>query len=148
MLLGYDMDLVLATNGVNMTKELAAAMAMFKPRVWVSMHRPEKAGPAVEMLKAVGILAGVSADPTIAATNWAGQVKWHVSASERSCNWIRNGWVMAMSDGRITTCSFDGTGDSGVIGTVLDDPSKLVTAPYNLCHGCDQIIGVAGYDQR
>lgn len=146
-LLTDSFKLVLATNGVAMTQELADELARLKVRVFVSLHRPEKAGPAVEMLRKAGCLAGVSADPSIAATNWAGQVDWYVSANERECPWIRQGWAIVLSDGRIATCSFDGQGTDGIIGTVQDDPSSLRVKPYSLCRSCDQQISVEGYNQ-
>ena len=42
----------------------------------VKLHRPEKAGPAVEAYRKIGALDGVSADPSINAYDWAGQVEW------------------------------------------------------------------------
>jgi len=139
--LGPKQDLVLATNGVLMTDDMAEAMAPYAPRVYVSMHRPEKAGPAVEALKKVGLIAGVSADPTIAATDWAGQLKWHVSATRGPCPWIRQGWAMVLSDGRITRCSFDGSG-VGVFAHITDDLSKKETSTYSLCAKCHLDVGV------
>src|SRR3990167_5460338 len=59
---GENVPLILATNGLLMTREMAMAIAPTRIRVWVSLHRPEKAGPAIEALKAAGIIAGVSAD--------------------------------------------------------------------------------------
>jgi hypothetical protein len=133
---GVNVNLVLATNGLLMTDELARAIAPAKPSVWVSLHRPERAGPAVEALKRAGIFSGVSADPSLAAVNWAGQVNWHVSAPRGEvCGWIQASMVMVMSDGRVTRCCFDATGD-GVIATVDDDLSKHATSPWHLCAGC------------
>lgn len=147
ILLPARLDIVLATNGVSMTRELARAMVPARPRVWVSLHRPEKAGPAVEILKEVGLLAGVSADPSIAATNWAGQVKWHTSAQERTCKWLADGWIMMMADGRVTTCSFDGQG-SGTIATDKIPPESWQVSPYELCKTCDQKIQDPDWDQQ
>lgn len=146
--LGSRMQLVLATNGVNMTPETARELAECRVHVYVSLHRPEKAGPAIEMLKKAGCLAGASADPSIAAVNWAGQVNWHSSAGQRECPWIRQGWAVAFSDGRLGTCCFDGQGTDGIIGTVHDDPSALRVAPYSLCPACDQTIGVRNWEQK
>lgn len=138
--LGDDHEIVLATNGVLVGETLAAQMAPFRPRVYVSLHRPEKAGPAVEALKKHRILAGVSADPSVSATDWAGQIKWHVSAARLPCPWVVGGWAMVLSDGRLTRCSFDGTG-VGVFGHVTDDLTKLETSPYKLCTTCHQDVG-------
>jgi hypothetical protein len=138
--LGADHQLVLATNGLLVNDNLAAQMAPYRPTVFVSLHRPEKASFAVEALKKVGLLAGVSADPSVSATDWAGQIKWHVSAPTTDCPWVKGGWGMVLSDGRITRCSFDATG-VGVIGHVMDDVQPW-TSPYSLCRTCHQNVGV------
>jgi hypothetical protein len=139
--LGEDFGLVFATNGLLMTEELAAAIAPAKPVVFVSLHRPEKAGPAVEALKKYKLIAGVSNDPSIAASNWAGQVKWHVSAQRRDCVWVRGGKIFMFADGRVSTCAYDASG-IGVLGHIDDDLDTLQTKPYKLCVGCDQNVGV------
>lgn len=141
--IGDDTDLILATNGLLMTNELARAIAPSKIRVWVSLHRPEKAGPAVEALKAAGILAGVSGDPSIAAVNWAGQVKWHVSTPQKGtiCPWVRPGRVFILSDGQVARCCFDATAED-VLGTIDDDLLTMQTSPYKLCDSCHHDVGV------
>jgi hypothetical protein len=139
--MGWEQDLLFATNGVAMTEELAKAIAPFRPRIWVSLHRPEKGGPAVEILKKYGLIAGISVDSSVAATNWAGQVKWHVSVERRQCEWVRMGKVIVFSDGRVSRCSYDGSG-IGVIATVRDDLTQFQTSPYDLCRTCDQDVGV------
>lgn len=131
-------DLTMATNGVGLTEEHAIQMSVSRVRAWVSLHRPEKAGIAIELLKRYGVLAGVSADPSISAVNWAGQVDWHVSAPATRCMWKALGMAIAWSDGRLGTCSFDGQGSDGVIGTVWDDPETLFSKSYSLCSSCHQ----------
>lgn len=140
-LLGPDVRIVLATNGVLMTDELAQAMKPWNPEVYVSLHQPVKAGPAVECLRRAGILSGVSADPSVAAINWAGQVKWHSSAAPRNCDWVTGGKTMVMSDGRITRCCLDASG-IGVLGHINDDLTKIFTTPYSLCRTCDMNVGM------
>lgn len=136
-----DINLVMATNGLLMTPELARAIAPFKPTVYVSLHRPEKAGRAIEALKAVGLLAGVSADPSIASTNWAGQVDWPISHPPNMvCQWIPKGQVMLMADGNITSCSFDASG-SGIVGTIDDPLDMIELKPFKLCETCSYIKG-------
>lgn len=134
-----NIDLTLATNGVIMDDEIAGMLAVNRVRTWVSLHRPERAGPAIEALKRQDILAGVSADPSVAAVDWAGQVDWHVSAAPNRCMWLAQGMAIAFADGRIGTCGFDGQGTDGVIGTVYDAPQELRVKPYSLCDGCNQI---------
>ena len=131
-----NMELTMATNGVAMTEDIAQELADARVKVFVSLHRPEKAGLAIEILKRHRILHGVSADPSVAAVNWAGQVDWHVSAQPTTCMWLAMGMAIAWSDGRIGTCSFDGQGEDGVIGTVWDEPHTLFSKPYSLCKTC------------
>ena len=132
---GPHIRLVLATNGLLVTDEMAEALKPYDLRIWVSLHRPEKAGPAIEILKRHGLLNGFSADPSTASINWAGQVEYHVSARRGPCDWLTQGWAMAMADGRITTCCLDATG-AGVVGTLDDAPDSIRTRPYGLCKDC------------
>lgn len=146
--LGPDVNLVLATNGLLVTEEMAREIAPARPTVYVSLHRPERAGPAVAALERAGVLAGVSNDPSVSATDWAGQVKFagRMVRVGRPCPWVTGGWVFVLADGRLTKCCFDGTG-VGVIGTIEDDLTELQTAPYSLCTTCDQNVGVPGFSQ-
>lgn len=139
--------LILATNGILMTDEMAADIAYANIVVYVSLHRPEKAAAGVEALRSAGIFGGVSTDPATAATDWAGQVKWHRSMAPRECMWVKGGKVFCMSDGTIATCSFDGTG-SEPLGTVWDDLEQIRTSPYRLCPSCDQSLAIEGWDQE
>lgn len=133
-------DLVLATNGVAFTEEMALALRSMRVGVYVSLHRPERAGPAIELCRKYDLLRGVSADPSINSVDWAGQVKWHVSTNMKKakCYWVKNGWVMVMADGRLTTCSFDASG-VGVVGTVKDRDCEV--KPYELCSKCHLDVG-------
>ena len=141
---GPRVSLALATNGVSVTREMVAGIASARPDVWVSLHRPEKAGPAIELFKEFGLLRGTSSDPSVSSVDWAGQVKWHVSTPVKGapCPWIRGGRVIVLSDGRLARCCFDGTA-SDTVGTVWDDPMTLRTAPYALCGTCHLDVGVA-----
>jgi len=141
--IGPNIPLILATNGVLMTREMAMAIAPTAIRVWVSLHRPERAALAVEHLKAAGILAGVSCDAAIESVDWAGQVKWHVNTHQKgaACPWVKNGRVFVLADGRLARCCFDAQADD-IIGTLDDDIPSLQTAPYKLCRSCHLDVGV------
>lgn len=140
VVLGPRIDLVLATNGLNMTQELARHLARYGVRTWVSLHRPEKAGPAVNLLKDAGALSGVSADPSIAAIDWAGQVKWQRSTGERGlCVWTTGGRIMLMADGRFTRCCLDA--DARGVLQHIDQGLPETTSPYALCAKCDLNAG-------
>ncbi|MCX8113667.1 MAG: hypothetical protein N3D71_01150 [Burkholderiaceae bacterium] len=147
--LGEDQRIVLATNGLLVDRAMAEAMAPYRPEVWVSLHRPEKAGPAIEELKRVDLLRGVSADPSVQAVDWAGQVKWHVSTVLKGspCMWLNTGSVFVMSDGSVTQCCFDGTG-TGTFAHVNDDLTRHVTGPYRLCATCHHSTGIGVEKQR
>lgn len=137
--IGPHRKLVLATNGVGLTEDHALAMRYARMMVWVSLHRPEKAGPAVELLKRYGVFAGASSDPALAAVDWAGQVRWHVSTMVKDvCPWLTRGWAMVASDGAVLSCCFDGSG-VGKLGDVGGDVAAMETGAYELCGACHMV---------
>lgn len=128
--IGYQRQLTVTTNGILLTEELCEALAPYRPAVFVSLHRPEKAGHAVEAAKKYGILAGINNSFATSAFNWAGAQKdWFVSAPRTKCEYLRAGWGVILVDGRVTTCCLDSDG-SGVIGKVTDDPESLMLKPW------------------
>lgn len=137
--LGPGRLLALATNGVAVTPELVAALVPSQIAVWVSLHRPEKAGPAVRWFAEAGLLRGVSADPVVAPMDWAGQVDWHTQypvGQRPVCEWLRDGWGMVAADGRILTCCTDGQGTT-VLGHVTDPVGTVwTTGVQPLCATC------------
>lgn len=145
---GDDVKIIFATNGIQITDEQVAAMEPYHPEVWVSLHQPKKAAEAVSLYRKYGLLKGFSIDPSTNANDWAGQVKWKTDfPGSMACQWLRGGWVMVMADGRITTCCLDATGD-GVIGHVDDIIDSLQSKPWSLCKGCHQEIAIIGHNQR
>lgn len=145
--LGNRMRLLLATNGLLFDDSLGQFCASQDVHVYVSMHRPEKAGPAIEIARKYNILHGASSDPSLAAINWAGQVEWHHSAAPMDCKWVKNGWAMVMSTGHLTSCSMDASG-IGVFGHIHQAYGTLRTKPYGLCRTCHQELNIPGYNQR
>lgn len=145
---GPNVDVVFATNGLLMTEELAKELAPYKPKIGVSLHRSEFAGPAIEILKRHGLLCWAGADAATSAVNWAGQVQWHVSAPGMQCMWVRGGRVFVLADGTVSSCCFDGTGDEPITTIKEFDPSHHFTRPFKLCKTCHQNIDIEGYDQR
>ena len=138
-ILGPDRPLVIATNGIKLDEPMAIELAKSDVVVYVSAHRPEKAGPAAVIAGKHGILAGVNHAFVERSFNWAGQVNWHVSAQRSQCEYLRAGWGVILADGRITTCCLDADG-AGVVGTVKDDPSTLALKPYKHCASCHMTI--------
>lgn len=134
--IGTQRQLTITTNGLLLDDALCAELAPFHPAVFVSLHRPERAGLAVEAAKRHGILAGVNNSFAIAAFNWAGKQKnWFVSAPRIQCEYLRSGWVAVLVDGRVATCCLDSDGSS-VIGTVWDPPGLLRLKPWSGCAEC------------
>jgi hypothetical protein len=143
------------TNGILFTEELAKQLAPymsskhgFRPGIFVSLHRPEKAKKAIDIAAKYGLLAGVSNDPALASTNWAGLIKdWAVTANpNRDCPWIREGKVMAFPNGDVTTCTND-IGYEAVVGNVRDPVGTWHVQPWSRCSDCDQQVAVKGYQQ-
>lgn len=136
--------LVIASNGVKIDEEHFIAMAEYKVDYYVSAHRPEKAGLAIDLAKKYGILKGVSVDPTLSSINWAGQVDWPVSTNNNiPCPWLKHDMVMVTAEGDLVTCCLDGDGISKV-GTVWDNINELNVSAYSLCKNCHHTVPKKG----
>lgn len=109
-----------STNGLLLDDDACRVLREHQIAVYVSLHRPEKAGPAIEAAKRAGIYAGPNASAATSSFDWAGQVAWEVSAPSAVCEWLRQGWGNVLVDGRISTCCLDAAAQ-GVVGHV-DDP--------------------------
>ena len=127
---GPHRQLTLTTNGILLDDAMAAAIAPLRPAVFISLHRPEKAGLAIEIAKRHGILAGVNASFATSAFDWAGSMKnWFVSAPKIPCDYLKQGWAVILVDGRVATCCLDVDGSS-TIGQVTDNPEMLMLKPW------------------
>lgn len=133
--IGPNRPLIVTTNGLLLDDAACQTLKEFYPQVFISLHRPEKAGPAIEAARRAGIFRGANPAPSISAFDWAGQVKWFVSAPRTPCDYLRQGWGVVLVDGRITTCCMDATG-GGTFGTVWDNPETLRMSPFSLCNSC------------
>lgn len=144
---GPNVKLVFATNGLVHDEAMIAALAPYKPEVWVSLHRPEKAAKAAALYKKHGLLHGMTIDPAVNANNWAGQVKWqNDSPGTIPCQWLREGKLFVLATGQVSRCCLDGS-EAGVIGHIDEPIGSLKTSPYGLCQTCYQAIAVEGWDQ-
>lgn len=140
--LGQHREIIFTTNGLLVDERLIAALDQVRPaRVWVSLHRPEKAQRAVQLLKAAGLLAGFSTEAATAPMNWAGQVAWPVDVAapeghNLACRHFVEGWAYVDSAGRIgSCCNLDDQAD-GVVGHVAETPHPIAVGPYALCAAC------------
>lgn len=134
-----DRKLVMSTNGLTMTVELARFLAEIKCDVYVSLHRPELAGRALRLLRDNGCRHGHNKAFADSALDWAGQVDWYVSAPKTVCQYLKNGWAAVRQDGSVNTCCMDAHG-LYPIGCVEQDVGTLTTGPTKLCAGCNLIV--------
>lgn len=126
----------LATNGILLTEEVAATLALIGVKVDISLHVPEKARHAVDIAKRYGILHHVNPGAIVSGIDWAGQIKnWRVTAPVTVCQYLEQGWGCVLVDGRITTCCMDADG-SGVVGHVMESIEPKYLKPYGLCKAC------------
>jgi hypothetical protein len=128
-----------STNGLLLDDAACEVLKRHRIQVYVSLHRPEKAGPAIEAARRAGIYLQENASAATSAFDWAGQVPWHVSAPAAPCEWLKRGWVNILVDGRISTCCLDAAG-AGVVGHVDDDVGSVSVKPYSLCDGCHLVV--------
>lgn len=134
-------NIILSTNGVDMTHELADILARMRVITFVSIHRPEKAGPAWEMLKKAGVIGGMNTAFVDSSIDWAGQVKWHVSGPKHECNYLKLGWGVVRQDGAVNVCCMDAH-SKHPLGTVWDEPGTLMTRATSLCGACHLTVPV------
>lgn len=120
-----------STNGLTLTDDLCSRIAPYQPAIFVSTHRPEKAKPAIDAARRWGLLAGTNTSFATGAFDWAGQLDWEVSIPKDAvtCEFLREGWSVVLSDGRMATCCLDATGDS-CVGHVDDEIGSLSIAPW------------------
>ena len=128
-------QITLATNGVEMTPELADVLASFRVVTYVSTHRPEKAGPAWQMLKDAGAITGLNTAFVDSSIDWAGQVKWHTAATPHDCTYLNLGWGVVRQDGSVNACCMDAHSKHR-LATVWDEPGTLMTRAIDLCGSC------------
>jgi hypothetical protein len=130
--------ILFATNGILLTEIIAEQLAHLGVKVYVSLHRPELAGGAVELCRRYGILGDVNAGFATAAMNWAGDVDWYVSAPEQRCAYLHQGWAAVLQDGTVNACCWDAEGRNA-IGHVDDVLGSLKTEIKPLCSECNLI---------
>jgi hypothetical protein len=127
--------LVLSTNGVGIEDHHIESLLRNQVLVFVSLHRPEVAAPAALRMRQAGIRVEENHKFVDSALNWAGQVKWHVSAQRKRCDYLGLGWGVVRQDGSVNACCMD-AGSLDPIGHVRDEPGTLRTRTISLCQAC------------
>ncbi len=139
-----DSFICFSTNGLLLDDEACAHLRDHRVAVFVSLHRPEKAGPAINAARRAGILADTNASAATSSFDWAGLLadKWAVTAPTTACAYLRHGWGVVLADGRVTACCLDATG-AGVVGHVDDRIGSLSIGPWG-----DEKVGCEACHER
>lgn len=104
--------------------------------VFVSTHRPEVAGPAIERLRKAGVNVGTNDAFVTSGFDWAGQVEWHgLPAPKSVCQYLAQGWATVLQDGSVVNCCMDAHG-LYPCGNVNDAQRPKHFAPIPLCANC------------
>lgn len=134
--LGDEGKLLLATNGILVNEENIAWMKEYNVLVYVSTHRPERAGIAVNLANEAGILGAINTAFVDSSIDWAGQVEWQSNMpTNRGCMYLYDGWGTVLVNGDIVNCCMDAHGKH-VIGNVWDEIGSIDIGPIPLCDPC------------
>ena len=138
----YKGHILFSTNGILLTEDVVKVLAELDIRVYVSLHRPEVATPAINLARKYNILNDINYQFTTSSFNWAGQVDWKVTAQNINCDYLMNGWGVVLQDGTITTCCMDAEGFNkvGIVGDLISD---LGLEPKELCDSCHMVPPVS-----
>jgi len=135
----YKGVILLSTNGLLVTEEIAEQLSRLNIYLYISLHRPEKAGLAVNIARKYNILADVNSQFATNAIDWAGQVDWEHTAPILPCAYLTKGWATVLKDGSVTTCCMDAEGLS-VSGHVNDKIGSLTMDKAPLCDNCSMVL--------
>ena len=141
-ILGPSRRLLTTTNGLAVTPELVAALRPSGIRVYVSLHRPEKAERAVALLSEAGLFVDAVMDPVMGPNNWAGQVDWPDRVNRGGmarpvCPWLSLGWSFVAATGEFYACCY-ANGGTPVLGYVSDAVRAIHPKPWAICDACWQ----------
>jgi hypothetical protein len=131
----YQGYLLFSTNGLLINDEIAPFLAKHNVHTYVSLHRQEVAGPALNALMRAKATLQINAGFALSSFNWGGTLDWPVTAKPHPCSYLGIGWGTVMSDGSMTTCCMDSEG-TGIVGHVNDPIGSLSLKPYDLCSKC------------
>lgn len=135
----YEHKILFATNGILINEDLVKEVKKLDVQVYISLHRPEKATPAINLMRKYNIKGDVNAGFALSGIDWAGQVNWEITDPIKSCIYQPLGWVTVLQSGQVTTCCMDAEG-FGNLGHVNDELGSLRMQPIDLCNSCHRTI--------
>jgi hypothetical protein len=133
--IGPERRLVVSTNGVAMTAEIAKQFAQAGVMAFVSLHRPEVGAPALMELARAGVWVDKNHAFVDSSIDWAGQVEWSCSAPRHQCGYLTRKWAVIRQNGSVDACCQDAH-DLHPIGSVWDTPGTWHTHITPLCASC------------
>lgn len=127
--------LLLSTNGIALTDDHFTAMRETGTVLYISAHRPEIAGRALQRSLAAQVMTGVNNHIVDSGFNWAGQVEWANMAPPHVCQYLSKGWATILQNGDVVNCCMDAHG-LYPCGNVMDTelPTSFDVMP--LCSSC------------
>jgi len=135
-------NVVLSTNGVLMTRELAIKLKKAGlTELYLSTHNYKTALRAMWALRGLGLLKQLR---FLFGMDWAGTAKnnrlikkiYDRFPKKEKCCFLEKNWVVILWDGRINSCCIDMEGQ-GVVGSVYDkNAMELSPKPTILCKKC------------
>jgi len=138
---------LLSTNGMNMTVELAKRLKRSGlDQIDLSTHNTDKARIAAQMLHMAGLRGAVTHGPVALAHNWAEQLEPSncviiLPAKNKNfeiCENIAEGRGYIQSEGDVTVCCYDYK-NLGSYGHVNDNDLNLKEIKkFELCDNCHQ----------
>ena len=139
--------MIISTNGIGLTREMAVHLRHAQVQVYVSLHRPEVASKALNNLYLEGCMFSYNKNFVDSSMNWAGQVKWHVSAGAHECQYLEKGWAVVRQNGSVDMCCMDAL-DAHPIGHVRDEPGTLLAQVTPLCAACHLVVPQKYYQEQ
>lgn len=129
-----------STNGILFNEDIAKLCRDYQVGVFVSAHRPEVAGPAINLAQRYRVLAGANTQFAHSALDFAGTVEWENTApKDLECSYQKEGWGMVLADGSINTCCWEPEGEN-IIGHVSDKIGSVEMQVKPACSKCSLII--------
>lgn len=127
--------ITLSTNGVAVDDAVLDVLQRYGVRVYVSLHRPEMASPAIHKMRQRGMPFGTNHAFVDSSLDWAGQVEWPSTAKSHICTYLQDGWAVVRQDGSVVSCCMDAHGVDA-IGHIDDPIGSLNTRQISLCSAC------------
>ena len=137
-----DTRFLLATNGIALDEEKCLLLKRLDVEVFISTHRPEVAGPAVERAARHGLKGAINTQFVNSGFDWAGQVQWANLAPKSTCQYLAQGWGTVLVNGNIVNCCMDAHGLYPYGHVLTSKIEELDMKPIPLCEKCHLTVPI------